>query len=50
MFKQLVLMAIFSLSIGTSVASFSRPAHAAIDSYMFFQDYDDGYFDDAQDE
>ena len=46
MFKQLVLMAIFAVSIGTSVAAFSMPAHAAIDSYMFFQGYDGGYLDD----
>jgi hypothetical protein len=50
MFKQLVLMAIFALSIGTSVASFSRPAHAAIDAYMCFQEYDNSYFDTEQDE
>jgi hypothetical protein len=44
MFKQLVLMAIVALSIGTSVVSLSRPAHAAVDSYMYFQD-DDGAYD-----
>jgi hypothetical protein len=45
MFKKLALMAIFALSLGTTVASFARPAHAAIDSYMSFQTYSDGWLD-----
>jgi hypothetical protein len=41
MFKKLALVTFFVLSLGTTAASFVRPAHAAIDSYMFFQDYSD---------
>jgi hypothetical protein len=45
MFKKLALMAIFALSLGTTVASFVKPAHAAIDSYMYFQNEDGDWFD-----
>jgi len=38
MFKQLALMAIFALSLGTAFVSFATPAHAAFDTYMQFFD------------
>ena len=41
MFRNLALMAVFALSLGTTVASFATSAHAAFDTYMYFQD-DDG--------
>jgi hypothetical protein len=39
MFKKLAVMVLFALSLGTTVASFATPAHAAIDSFMYFSDY-----------
>ena len=50
MFKKFALMAVFALSLGTTVASFVRPAHAAIDSYMTFQDYGDSYWFESEDD
>jgi hypothetical protein len=43
MFKKLALMALFALSLGTTVAFFATSAHAAFDTHMYFQD-DDGIF------
>jgi len=40
MFKKLALMAMFALSFGTTVASFATSAHAAFDTYMYFEDSD----------
>ena len=42
MFKKLMLTAWIALSFGGVMAAFSSPASAAIDSYMYFNDYD-GY-------
>ncbi len=48
MFKKLALMALFAVSLGTTVASFATSAHAAIDAYMYFQGYDDEYLGDGE--
>jgi hypothetical protein len=43
MSKKLAVMALFALSLGTTVASFATSAHAAFDAYMYFQDDNDYY-------
>jgi hypothetical protein len=38
MFKTFALLALFALLLGTAVASFTTSAHAAFDTYMYFED------------
>ena len=43
MLKKLILAALIAAPFGGFVSAFSTPAAAAIDSYMYFLDYDGHY-------
>jgi len=45
MFKKLILAALLTVSLGGAFATSTKPAAAAIDSYMFFQDSSGDYID-----